>query len=153
MTWTCYNLILQFCREQRKIVICKDPANLRHGAWSGWTEVLLDKFYPRTDWENHHANFILHMKADIEIADREHQWFKFMLHHQGGRYTKLEHTVFTSQKYIKRDAQGQRIDSKVYTRQIPLNFRVQSFFQGEFLCEANETFHGFNIERCFSPFL
>ena len=82
LTWTSYNLILQFYREQCKIVICADPANLRHGAWSGWTEVLLDKFCPRTDWENRHANFILHMKADIEIADREHQWFKFMLHHQ-----------------------------------------------------------------------
>ena len=76
-----------------------------------------------------------------------------MLHHQGGRYTRFKHTVFTSQKYIKRDAQGQRNDSKVYTRQIPLNFRVQSFFQGEFLCEANEIFHGSDIERCFSPFL
>ena len=151
LTWTSYNLILQFCREQRKIVICADPANLKHGAWSGWTEVLLDKLCPRTDWENRRANFILHMKADIEIADREHQWFKFMLHHQGGHYTKLEHTIFTSQKYIKKDAQGQRIDSKVYTSQIPLNFRVQSFFQG--LCEANEIFHGSDIERCFSPFL
>ena len=153
MTWTSYNLILQFCTEQRKIVIYADLANLRHGAWSSWTEVLLDKFYPRTDWGNCCANFILHMKADIEIDDREHQWFKFMLHHQGGRYTRLEHTVLTSQKYIKRDAQGQRIDSKVYTRQIPLNFRLQSFFQGEFLCESNEIFHGSDIERCFSPFL
>ena len=65
------------------------------------------------------------MKADIEVAVREHQWFKFLLHHEGGRYTRLEHTVFTSQKYIKKDAQGQRIDSKIYTRQIPLNFWVQ----------------------------
>ena len=93
------------------------------------------------------------MKADIEVAVREHQWFKFMLHQEGGRYTRLEHTVFTSQKYIKRDAQGQRIDSKIYTRQIPLNFRVQSHFRGEFLCEPNELFHRSDIERCFSPFL
>ena len=104
LTWTSYNLILRFCREQCKIAICADPNNLRHGAWSGWTEILLDKFFPRTDWENRRANFILHMKADIEVAVREHQWFKFMLHHEGGRYTKLEHTVFTSQKYIKRNA-------------------------------------------------
>ena len=76
-----------------------------------------------------------------------------MLHHEGGRYTRLEHTVFTSQKYIKRDAQGQRIDSNIYTRQIPLNFRVQSHFRGEFLCDLNELFHGSKIERCFSPFL
>ena len=77
--------ILQFdssiCREQRKIIICADLAKLRHNAWSGWKEVLLDKFCPRTDWVNRRANFILHMKADIEVADKEHQWFKFMLHH------------------------------------------------------------------------
>ena len=91
------------------------------------------------------------MKADIEVADREHQWFKFMLLHHGGRYTRLEHTVYTSQTYIKRDAQGQIIDSKVYTKQIPLNFRVESLFQGEYLCESNEIFHGSDIERCFSP--
>ena len=35
LTWTSYNLILQFCREQRKIIICADPTNLRHNAWSG----------------------------------------------------------------------------------------------------------------------
>ena len=93
------------------------------------------------------------MNADIEVAVREHQWFKFMLHHEGGRYTRLEHIVFTAQKYIKRDAQGQRIDSKVYTRQIPLNFRVQSHFRGEFLCELNELFHRSDIEICLSPFL
>ena len=28
LTWTSYNLILKFCREQRKIVICADPNNL-----------------------------------------------------------------------------------------------------------------------------
>ena len=93
------------------------------------------------------------MKDDIEVAVREHQWFKFLLHHEGGRYTRLEHTVFTSQKYINKDAQSQRIDSKIYTRQIPLNFRVQPYFRGEFLCESNELFHGSDIERCFSPFL
>ena len=52
LTWTSYNLILRLCREQCKIVICADPTNLRHGAWFGWTEILLNKFCPRTDWEN-----------------------------------------------------------------------------------------------------
>ena len=93
------------------------------------------------------------MKADIEVAVREHQWFKFMLHLEGGRYNKLEHTVFTTQKYIKRNAQGQRIDSKVHTRQIPLNFQVESHFCGEFLCDPNELFYGSEIEMCFSPLL
>ena len=32
ITWTSYNLILRFWREQRKIVICADPNNLQHGA-------------------------------------------------------------------------------------------------------------------------
>ena len=106
LTWTFYNLILQFCREQRKIIIYVDPTNLKHNAWSGWTKVLLDNFCPRMDWVNRRANFILHMKADIEVADTEHQWFKFMLHHHGRRYTRLEHTLYASQKYIKCNAQG-----------------------------------------------
>ena len=114
---------------------------------------IIRPFSPRTDWENRHVKFILHMIADIEVAVREHQWFKFMLHHEGGRYTRLEHTVFTSQKYIKRDAQGQRIDTKIYTRPIPLKFQVESHFKGEFLCDPNELFHGSDIERCFNPFL
>ena len=84
LTWTYYNIILRFYREKRKIVICANPNNLRHGAWSRWPEILLDKFFPRTNWENRGANFILHMKADIEVAVREHKWFKFSLHHEGG---------------------------------------------------------------------
>ena len=93
------------------------------------------------------------MKADIEVAVREHQWFKLMRHHEGGKYNRLEHTVFTSHKYIKRDAQGRRIDSRIYTRQIPLNLRVESHFRGEFICDPNELFHGSDIERCFNPLL
>ena len=30
LTWTSYSLILQFCREERSIVICGDPGNLRN---------------------------------------------------------------------------------------------------------------------------
>ena len=30
LTWTSYNLILQFCREEKKIIICADLANLRY---------------------------------------------------------------------------------------------------------------------------
>ena len=48
---------------------------------------------------------------------------------------------------------SQRSHLKIYTRQIPLNFRVQSYFRGEFLHESNELFHGSDIERCFSAFL
>ena len=91
------------------------------------------------------------MKADIEEADREHQLFKFIPLHHGECYMRLENTVYTSQKYIKLDAQGHRIDSNVYTKRIPSKFRVESLFQGEFLCKSNAIFHGSDIERCFSP--
>ena len=98
LTWSSYSLILQFGREERFIMICGDPGNLQNKSWSGWTEIFLDKFYPHVDWVNRRANFILHLQADMEVADQNHQWFKFLLRHQGGRYTRLEHTVYTEKK-------------------------------------------------------
>lgn len=84
LTWTTYNLILQFCREQTSIVVCADPGNMRNKKWSGWTEVFLDKFCPRKDWIERRANFILHLEADMQAADQHNQWFKFLLRHHGG---------------------------------------------------------------------
>ena len=46
LSWYTYSLILQFCREQGKVVVCADPSNLRNRAWTGWTEILLDRFCP-----------------------------------------------------------------------------------------------------------
>ena len=119
LTWTSYSLIVQFCREQRLVVICGDPGNLRNKSWSRWTKIFLDKFCPRADWVNRRANFILHLQADMKVADQNHQWFKFLLRNQGGRYTRLEHSVYIEQKFIKRDRQGNRIDAKLHTRKTP----------------------------------
>ena len=77
----------------------------------------------------------------MEVADQNHQWFKFLLRHQGGRYTRLEHIVYTEQKFIKRDRQGNRIDAKLHTCRLPLDSRVESIFYGKFLCEENPVFH------------
>ena len=53
LTWTSYNLILQYCRERGSIIICSDPADLAYNStWSRWTDVFLDTFCPRIDWEN-----------------------------------------------------------------------------------------------------
>ena len=102
LTWTSYNLILQCCREEGYIIICADPANLRYNTtWSGWTDILLDNFCPRIDWENRRANFIAHLKADMEIANKQNQWFKFKLHYEGGQYKPLDHTVITRHKFIR----------------------------------------------------
>ena len=69
LRWTSFNLILQCCRENREIFICADPDSLRHDTkWSGWTDIFLDMFCPHNDWENRKANFILHLKADMEVA-------------------------------------------------------------------------------------
>ena len=65
-----------------------------------WNEIFLDKFCPHVDWVNKRANFILHLQADMEVANQKHQWFKFLLRHQGGRYTRLEHTVYTEKKSL-----------------------------------------------------
>ena len=147
-------MILQCCREEKEIIICADPANLRHNTtWSRWTDILLDKFCPRVDWENRRANFIVHLKSDMEIADQVNQWFKFKLHFEGGTYKSLEHTVFTRKKFIRRDVKGKQIESIATTREIPLNYKVESKFCGEFICEPNPMFQGSDVERCFSPFL
>ena len=131
-------------------MICGDLGNLRNKSWSGWTEILLDKLCLCVDWINRRANFIVQLQADMEVADQNHQWFKFLLHHQGGRYTRLEHTIFTEQKFVKRDRHGNRIDAKLHTHKLPLEFRVKSLFEGEFLCEENPIFHSLNVEIFFS---
>ena len=79
LTWNSYNLILQFCREQGEIIICGDPSTLVQQQWSGWTKVFLNKFCPRKDWVQRHANFILHLQADMIVAHHNHMWFKFKL--------------------------------------------------------------------------
>ena len=154
LTWTSYNLILQYCRERGSIIICADPADLEYNqTWSGWTDVFLDTFCPRTDWENRRANFILHLKADLEVAHQNFQWFKFKLIHEGGTYQPLEHRIYAQQKFIRRSIAGEHIESRVTTREIPLDYKVESHFRGEFLCEPNPLFKGSDIERCFSQFL
>ena len=89
----------------------------------------------------------------MDVADQEHQWFKFMLHYDDGKYRRLDHTLYTSQKFIRRNVHGERIDSKILTRRIPLNFRVESKFHGEFLYDPNPIFNGSDIEQCFGPML
>ena len=89
----------------------------------------------------------------MEIADRENQWFKFKLHYEGGTYKPLDHTIHTRQKFIRRSLEGNVIESRVTTREIPLNYRVESHFRGEFICEPNFLFQGSDVERCFSSFL
>ena len=154
LTWTSYNLILQYCRERGSIIICADPADLEYNQTrSGWTDVFLDTFCPRTDWENRRANFILHLKADLEVAHQNFQWFKFKLIHEGGTYQPLEHRIYAQQKFIRRSIAGEHIESRVTTREIPLDYKVESHFRGEFLCEPNPLFKGSDIERCFSQFL
>ena len=126
----------------------------RHNTnWSGWTDVFLDKLCPRNDWENRRDNFIYHLKADIEVADQNEQWFKFILHYEGGSYKPLEHRLYVQQKVIRRTLQGSEIESRVIIRDIPLDFKVESNFRGEFICEPNLLFQGSDVERCFSPFL
>ena len=93
------------------------------------------------------------MKADLEVAHQECQWFKFKLIHEGGTYKPLEHHVYAQQKFIKRTIEGEHIESRVTTREIPLDFKVESHFKEEFICEPNLLFHGSDIEQCFSPFL
>ena len=154
LTWTSYNLILQCCRENDTVVIFADPANLKANAkWSGWTDVFLDKFCPRTEWENHRENFILHLKADMEIAHQRELWFKFKLHFEGGSYKPIEHRIYVQQKVIWRNVEGDHIESRVTIRDIPLDFRVESKLRGEFICEPLEVFHGSDIQCCFSPWL
>lgn len=86
----------------------------------------------------------------MQVADQNHMWFKFKLRDLGGRYTPLDYTVYTSQKFIKRNQDGQRIDSKVHTRWIPFNIRVESTFEGKFFCDPNSVMFGSDVEQCFS---
>ena len=93
------------------------------------------------------------MEADMQIADQNHQWFKFLLIHEGGSYKPLDHEIYVTQKFIMKDEKGKNKHSKIITRQTPLNYRVESHFKSEYLYGPNPLFHGSNIERCFRDLL
>ena len=78
-------------------------------------------------------------------------WFKFKLIHEGGSYKPLEHRIYAQQKYIRRSVSGNHIESRVTTRQIPLDYRVESLFRGGFVYEPESQglFKGSDVERCF----
>ena len=115
LTRNSYNLILQFCREQGETIICGDPSIQVQQQWLGWTEVFLDNFFPRKDWVQRRANFILHLQAHMIIAHHNHMWFKFKLRHLGGAYSPLEPPIFTQQKYRRMDKNGHLLDNKIHT--------------------------------------
>ena len=93
------------------------------------------------------------MKADLEVAHQREYWFKFKLHFEGGSYTPLEHRMYVQQKVIRRNLEGDHIESRVTIRDIPLDFKVKSHFRGEFDCEPLEALHGSDVQGCFSPWL
>ena len=49
--------------------------------------------------------------------------------------------------------EGDHIESRVTIRDIPLDFKVESKFRGEFICEPLEVFQGSDVQCCFSPWL
>ena len=89
----------------------------------------------------------------MQIADQNHQWFKFLLIHEGGSYKPLDHEIYVTQKFIMKYEKGKAKHSKIITRQTPLNYRVESHFQSEYLYGPNPLFHGSDIERCFGDLL
>ena len=48
------------------------------------------------------------------------------------------------------DKNGCLLDNNIHTRRIPLNFKVEFIFQGEFCCVPNEIMLGSDVEQCFS---
>ena len=95
----------------------------------------------------------MHLKADLEVAHQNFQWFKFKLIHEGGTYEPLGNRIYVQQKFIRRSIAGEHIESRVTTRKIPLDYKVTSHFRGEFICEPNPLFKGSDIEKCFGQFL
>ena len=86
----------------------------------------------------------------MSVAHQSHMWFKCKLLNLGGTYSPLEPPIYTQQKYRRMDRNGHLLDNTIHTRRIPLNFKVESIFQGEFLCVPNETILEFDVEQCFS---
>ena len=61
--------------------------------------------------------------------------------------------MYVKQKVIRRTLEGSDIESRVTIRDIPLDFKVESKFRGEFICEPNFLFQGSDVEHYFSPLL
>ena len=93
------------------------------------------------------------MKADLEVANQRELWFKFKLHFEGGTYKPLEHRMYVQQKVIRRSVEDNHIESRVTIRDIPLDFKVESHFRGEFICEPLAVLNGSDVQCCFYPWL
>ena len=61
--------------------------------------------------------------------------------------------MYVQQKFIRRNLEGDHIESRVTIRDIPLDFKVKSHFRGEFACEPLEALNGSDVQGCFSPWL
>ena len=61
--------------------------------------------------------------------------------------------MYVQQKVIRKNVEGDHIESRVTIRDIPLDFKVESKFRGEFICEPLEIFQGSDVQCCFSPWL
>ena len=42
----------------------------------------------------------------LPVADQNEQWFKFLLHFDGGSYKPLEHRMYVKKKVIRRTLEG-----------------------------------------------
>lgn len=58
-----------------------------------------------------------------------------------------------TQKFIKRDINGNRLDTKIHRRTLPLNYFVESLFASEFIFGPNEALKGYDVEQCFGELL
>ena len=61
--------------------------------------------------------------------------------------------MYVQQKVIRRSVEDNHIESRVTIRDIPLDFKVESHFRGEFICEPLAVLNGSDVQFCFSPWL
>lgn len=79
----------------------------------------------------------------------EQLWFKFKLKNIGGQYSPLDPTVVLK-KYLRRYF-ARRILGEV-EKEIEINLKVKSLFEGELCVDEFLSMFGSDVERCFFPF-
>jgi hypothetical protein len=150
LTWDSYALIQQLEKEKGKIVVCVDANNLVQHAWTGWTELLLEKFFPRKDWTKKKSYFILKLKLIWKLLPKIIYGSILSSKLQGQRLKNLSCPNLKSSPNPLR----KMVNFSVIQQEIELNLKIRSLFESDFCNKGGHPLlKGSDVDRCFDLYL
>jgi hypothetical protein len=129
--WENYSLLLQLAREKREISVCADTRNLVRKPWTGWTEILFERFMPREEWSLKGPHFIFNLQHELMIAEQYELWFKFKLKFVAASLSKLDPPELVQYEHALKDKDGKILG--IAQEEVLLTLKVRTSYQGEYL--------------------